>query len=79
MSNGTLVPRASPDGDGPWKPLFFRLFLSHSSRQAVQVSKLKKELLSHGIDGFVAHEDIEPTKEWQATIDAGASTVPLRR
>jgi hypothetical protein len=32
---------------------------------------LKKELERFGITAFVAHEDIEPTKEWQEEIEKG--------
>jgi hypothetical protein len=30
---------------------------------------LKKALAAYGIDGFVAHEDIQPTVEWQREIE----------
>lgn len=52
-----------------WKPGTFRLFMSHVSAKKVPVAKVKAELATYGIDGFVAHEDIEPTKEWQVVIE----------
>jgi len=52
-----------------WLPNHFRLFLSHLSSFKSQTSKLQKALKNFGISGFVAHEDIEPTKEWLTEIE----------
>lgn len=52
-----------------WNPNCLRLFLSHVSTHKLAVSKLKEQLLFYGISGFVAHEDIEPTKEWIDEIE----------
>jgi len=52
-----------------WKPNHFRLFLSHLSSFKVKASQLQSVLLDYGISSFVAHEDIEPTKEWQDEIE----------
>jgi hypothetical protein len=52
-----------------WKPNHFRLFLSHLSSFKVKASQLQSVLLDYGISSFVAHEDIEPTKEWQEEIE----------
>ena len=52
-----------------WLPNCFRLFLSHLSSFKVQTSRLQKALKYYGISGFVAHEDIEPTKEWLTEIE----------
>lgn len=51
-----------------WSGEFFRLFLSHSSVDKAFVSQLKNCLRWYGIEGFVAHEDIDPTAEWLQTI-----------
>lgn len=56
------VRRIWPDGQ-------FRLFLSHVSLHKVQVSELKDALSTYGIAGFVAHEDIQPSLEWQREIE----------
>lgn len=53
-----------------WAPQTFRLFLSHVSVHKVAVSSLKSELRTLGVSAFVAHEDIEPTLEWQTEIDS---------
>jgi len=47
----------------------FRLFISHLSKDKVFLSELKEALAYRGIAGFLAHEDIEPTKEWQTEIE----------
>lgn len=57
------------EADRLWAPGMFRLFLSHVSSHKVAVSSLKRELDVYGVSGFVAHEDIEPSLEWQAEIE----------
>jgi hypothetical protein len=54
-----------------WKPGHFRLFLSHLASFKITISCLKIELEKFGISSFVAHEDIEPAKEWQIEIEKG--------
>lgn len=54
-----------------WTDGKLRLFLSHVSKHKVLVSKLKEELALRGVDAFVAHEDIEPSLEWQKEIELG--------
>jgi hypothetical protein len=45
-----------------------RLFLSHISRNKSDAATLKGALKSYGISAFVAHADIQPTKEWLEEI-----------
>jgi TIR domain len=59
---------------GPWRPQRFRLFASHIHDDKIAVSDLKKALERYGIDTFVAHEDIQPTKEWESEIAKGLDT-----
>ena len=47
----------------------FRLFISHISKDRVRATRLKSCLKIYGIEGFVAHEDIHPTLEWQSEIE----------
>ena len=54
-----------------WLDGRFRLFLSHVSKHKVAVSRLKEALWLCGVDAFVAHEDIEPSLEWQHEIELG--------
>ena len=51
-----------------WPENRFRLFLSHVAKHKVEISKLKAELADLGVTGFLAHEDIEPTREWKDDI-----------
>ena len=47
----------------------FKLFLSHISKDKLKATRLKLCLEIYGINGFVAHEDIHPTLEWQSEIE----------
>jgi len=53
-----------------WDPNHFRLFLSHLSSLKETVGRLQFSLRRFGISAFVAHMDIDPTKEWQDEIEA---------
>ena len=52
-----------------WYPNHFRLFLCHLSTFKVKTAQLQKTLEEYGVSSFVAHEDIEPTTEWQDEIE----------
>lgn len=68
--NSSLAPKVAPvDVEHLWSPGMLRLFLSHVSNHKVAVSKLKLQLRKYGIAPFVAHEDIEPSQEWQNEIE----------
>ncbi|MGB5597933.1 MAG: toll/interleukin-1 receptor domain-containing protein [Thiothrix litoralis] len=54
-----------------WEAGHFRLFLSHLSTFKDTTAHLQTALKRFGISAFVAHMDIEPTKEWQDEIEAG--------
>jgi len=54
-----------------WKPGHFKLFISHLASFKKTIGILKRELEKYGISSFVAHEDIEPTREWQDEIEKG--------
>nr|WP_321235801.1 toll/interleukin-1 receptor domain-containing protein [uncultured Psychroserpens sp.] len=58
-----------------WKPGHFKLFMSHLASFKKTTSILKNDLERYGISAFVAHEDIEPTKEWQDEIEKGLFTM----
>lgn len=46
-----------------------RAFISHLSKEKLKATRLRDSLAVFGISGFVAHEDIEPTQEWQVQIE----------
>jgi len=58
-----------------WKSGYFRLFLSHTSKHKVEASNIQKAMAKYAISVFVAHEDIEPTKEWQNEIELALSSM----
>jgi hypothetical protein len=65
----------SPGLDPPfWRKDMLRLFISHLATHKVFAAELQEELLKYGISAFVAHNDIEPTLEWQAQIEAALTT-----
>src|SRR5574337_2156399 len=65
-----------PRGDAAhlWEEGHFRLFLSHISSVKQLMSEIREALTSKGVDVFVAHEDIEPTKEWVSEIELALET-----
>jgi hypothetical protein len=70
---GLDVPRAAITSAAPptnWKSTSdLKLFISHISVHKDKAKRLKDCLIPFGIDGFVAHEDIRPTLEWQDEIE----------
>lgn len=59
-----------------WEADHFRLFISHVSASHVATSQLATFLRDrYGIDGFVAHADIEPSADWQNEIEASLRTM----
>lgn len=57
------------EADRIWEADMLRLFLSHVSVYKVRIEELKSVLSRYGISAFVAHEDIEPNREWQNEIE----------
>lgn len=62
-----------PEIDPPAKgePL---IFISHTWKNKVLAGEVSQTFSELGIKGFVAHEDIEPTKEWAAEIERNLHT-----
>lgn len=65
-----MHPDVPGEGDELWDPGDFRLFLSHHSSKKEGVAQLRDALRAYCISGFVAHTDIEPTKQWESQIEA---------
>lgn len=66
------IPSISTEGN--WYPNRFRLFLSYVSEYNKFISEIKTHLMKFAIDAFLAHEDIEPTKEWEKEIELALET-----
>jgi len=58
-----------------WKENYYKLFLSHVSSYKKETADLQAALAYYGISAFVAHQDIEPTKEWQTEIEVAMETM----
>lgn len=58
----------------PWREGEFRLFLSHIAREKHFLSLLASALRRFGVHGFVAHEHIEPGREWAEVIRSSLFT-----
>lgn len=57
-----------------WSKGMLRLFITHLSSHREYAAELKNDLQNYGISCFVAHNDIEPTLEWQAEIESALAT-----
>lgn len=57
-----------------WEEGYFRVFISHLSAHKEFAATLQESLRQFGISGFIAHNDIEPTAEWQTQIETALAT-----
>ena len=57
-----------------WRKGMLRVFLSHLATERKFAGELQECLLRFGITCFVAHNDIEPTLEWQIEIQTALAT-----
>lgn len=57
-----------------WRTGMFRLFISHLGTKRQSAANLQEALLEFWISAFVAHNDIEPTAEWQTQIETALAT-----
>jgi TIR domain len=73
---GYIIEEAPKPGIDPrfWRTRMFRLFVSHLASERKFAGQLQEALLPYGISAFVAHNDIEPTLEWQSQIEAALAT-----
>ena len=65
---------SSPAAPGFWAGKKLKIFLSHLAEYKVFASDIQSELSRFGAAAFVAHEDIEPTAEWQDEIEKALGT-----
>jgi hypothetical protein len=52
-----------------WRPERTRLFISHTSAHRAEVGAIAAELNRFAFSCFVAHDQIEPSREWQDVIE----------
>lgn len=73
------LPAALPGAPSVYRPSFWKdgtlkVFISHLAAHRKFAGELQEQLLKLGISAFVAHNDIEPTLEWQTEIERGLAT-----
>lgn len=60
-----------------WKTGFLKVFVSHISSNRHRMSALKTGLAFWGVSAFIAHEDIEASREWRDEVEAGLETMDV--
>lgn len=60
-----------------WEKGYLKAFVSHLAQNKQRVYSLKNRLNSWGISSFVAHADIEPSREWMVEIEKALSTMDV--
>ncbi|MGJ0483440.1 MAG: TIR domain-containing protein [Methylomicrobium sp.] len=60
-----------------WVTGYLKMFISHLSLNRVRMSALKAGLANWGISAFIAHEDIEASREWRNEVEAGLETMDV--
>jgi hypothetical protein len=62
------MPKPIPLRPSFWNNNNFKAFITHIAKNKDAAGKLQNSLLQHNISAFVAHTDIEPTREWENEI-----------
>ena len=57
-----------------WRKGMLRVFVTHLATHRDFAGELQEALLKFGVSCFIAHNDIEPTQEWQAQIETALAT-----
>lgn len=60
-----------------WSERYLRVFISHLSSNKAKVQILANALQVWGLETFVAHEDIEPSREWMIEVEKGLNTMDV--
>ncbi|MFD0894952.1 TIR domain-containing protein [Luteolibacter ambystomatis] len=60
-----------------WREGFLKLFISHLTSNKDKMSVLKSALGNWGVSAFVAHEDIEASREWLNEVEIGLQTMEI--
>lgn len=64
----TYLAQNTPPLPAFWNNSHLRIFISHMSEHKKYAQEVKKSLKLFGVGGFVAHDDIQPTKLWTDEI-----------
>jgi len=57
-----------------WREGMLKVFLSHLATHRAVAAQIQEAGLAYGLSFFVAHNDIEPTTEWQTQIETALAT-----
>lgn len=60
-----------------WVSGYLKMFISHLSSNRAKMSALKAGLANWGITAFIAHEDIQVSREWRDEVEAGLETMEV--
>ena len=60
-----------------WGEGAIRAFISHKAEDKELAAGMKKQLAIYSVASFVAHEDIEPLKEWEPEIERALFSMDL--
>jgi hypothetical protein len=60
-----------------WVSGYLKMFVSHLSSNRLRMSALKIGLAQWGISAFIAHEDIQASREWREEVEAGLETMEV--
>lgn len=60
-----------------WKDGYVKMFVSHLSSNRERMSAMKLSLANWGISAFIAHEDIEASREWRDEVEAGLESMDI--
>lgn len=79
--DGKIIPNDSFDqtvaNTNCWRNGYLRIFISHLTENKDSATYLKSNIAKYGIDCFVAHEDIEPSRLWQTEIEKALASMDL--
>lgn len=73
-SSAGRIP-SPPQEPAFWLRDHFKLFVTHVAAEKAYATAIARSLAEYGISGFVAHEAIEPTKEWEDEIILALNTM----
>ena len=60
-----------------WTDGYLKIFVSHLSSNRERMSAMKSGLANWGISAFIAHEDIEASREWRDEVEAGLESMDV--
>ena len=60
-----------------WEADRIKLFMCHTARHKTKVNEIAFHLKYYGVSAFVAHDSIEPTRQWQDVIEYALRTTDV--